>query len=65
MDQLTTRITKLNQDFTDEKTAILNQIDEKGQELARMLNEFKVIMTLVHETMLCCMIMLVFVAVNV
>mmetsp|Transcript_22300 Transcript_22300/g.32460 ORF Transcript_22300/g.32460 Transcript_22300/m.32460 type:complete len:256 (-) Transcript_22300:274-1041(-) len=35
------RITKLGEHFDREKTAILNQIEERGRELADMLNKFK------------------------
>lgn len=43
LDQLMHRITKLNKDFEDEKAEILKYIDDRGLELTRMLNEFKVI----------------------
>lgn len=42
LDQLMNRISKLNRDFEEEKTNILRYIDERGAELTRMLNEFRV-----------------------
>ena len=36
------RITALGEHFEEEKVSILQQIEERGRELARMLNEFKV-----------------------
>jgi hypothetical protein len=43
LEELDNRITKLAEHFEVEKAAILKQIEERGQELANMLNKFKVI----------------------
>jgi DNA-binding protein H-NS len=42
LEQLDERITELGQYFEAEKKAILKQIEERGEELARMLRKFKV-----------------------
>jgi hypothetical protein len=42
LDQLDQRITELGEHFEQEKISILNQIQERGEELANMLNKFKV-----------------------
>ena len=42
LEVLEERITALGEHFEEEKVTILKQIEERGQELARMLNEFKV-----------------------
>jgi hypothetical protein len=42
LDELNQRITDLDTKFETEKAEILRVIEERGRELARMLNEFKV-----------------------
>lgn len=42
LEVLEDKITALGEHFEEEKVTILKQIEERGQELARMLNEFKV-----------------------
>lgn len=45
LEQLEERISELGQYFDVEKRAILKQIEERGEELARMLRKFKVSLT--------------------
>jgi len=42
LDELNQRITDLDKKFEEEKIAILKEVDERGQELTRLLNQFKV-----------------------
>lgn len=42
LEELDGRITELGQYFESEKRTILKQIEERGEELARMLQKFKV-----------------------
>jgi hypothetical protein len=41
LDQLNQRITDLNQYFEEQKAAILKYVDERGEELTKLLNKFK------------------------
>ena len=41
LDSLDVRITELDKRFEEEKIEILRQIDERGRELAKLLEEFK------------------------
>lgn len=42
IDELNQRITNLQQHFEEEKAAVLKYVDDRGEELTRMLNKFKV-----------------------
>jgi chaperonin cofactor prefoldin len=46
LDAVNTRITELDEKFEREKAEILRYVDERGAELTRMLNQFKVILRL-------------------
>lgn len=45
LDQLHQRITDLNTYFEEQKAAILKYVDDRGEELTRLLNKFKVCLT--------------------
>ncbi len=43
LDELHQRITDLNSYFEEQKAAILKYVDDRGEELTKLLNKFKVI----------------------
>lgn len=46
LDELNQRITDLDVKFEEEKIAILKYVDDRGEELTKLLNQFKVFYTL-------------------
>lgn len=56
LDELNKRITDLDLHFENQKKEILKYIDDRGEELTRLLNQFKVCITslIVIEVILIC-----------